>query len=77
MGVGLAVAGLVATGRTGFAVFGAVVLGLTILWRAWMTSCWWIGVRLRSADGHVLVHRASAAFDADARRLFLAASSRR
>jgi hypothetical protein len=42
-----------------------------------MAQCWWFGLRLRRDDGHVLVHRASSAFDADARRLFSAAQRRR
>jgi hypothetical protein len=72
-----AIAGGLIGGRTGFVVFGALVLVATWLWRAWMAWCWWFGLRLRTDDGHVLVHRASSAFDADARQLFVAAQRRR
>jgi hypothetical protein len=75
-GVALVVVGLIG-GRTGFVVFGALVLVATWLWRAWMAWCWWFGLRLRNADGHVLVHRVSSGFDADARRLFSEAQRRR
>jgi len=74
-GAGAGVAGAL-TGRTGLVVLGAVVLAATVLWGAWMSWCWWVGVRLHAADGHILVHRVSAAFDADARRLFVAALRR-
>jgi hypothetical protein len=76
LGISSIVVGLVG-GRTGFVVFGALVLLATTLWRAWMAWCWWFGLRLRDGDGHVLVHRVSAAFDADARRLFADATRRR
>jgi hypothetical protein len=75
-GVFLVVVGLVG-GRTGFAVFGALEIVATLLWRAWMSWLWWFGLRLRAGDGHVLVHRTSSAFDADARRLFADAARRR
>jgi hypothetical protein len=75
IGVGNAVVGLF-TGPPAFVVLGALVLIATVSWRAWMSWCWWVAVRLRSADGHILVHRVSSAFDADARRLFLAAQRR-
>jgi hypothetical protein len=75
-GAGFALAGLVG-GRTGLVVLGSIVVVASWLWRAWMARTWWFGLRLRDGDGHVLVHRASAAFDADARKLFVDAQRRR
>lgn len=75
IGVGLVVAGAL-TGQTRFVGLGAFVLVATVGWHAWMSWCWWVGVRLRAADGHILVHRVAASFDADARRLFVSGQRR-
>jgi hypothetical protein len=58
-------------GGTPLAVFGVVVMALAALLRARAHSGFWVSAELRPAAGHVIVHRAHPAFDAEARTLFL------
>ncbi|MFT3851283.1 MAG: hypothetical protein QM733_00855 [Ilumatobacteraceae bacterium] len=74
--VGIGLGGLLGD-HPGFGVFGGIVVVLAWLGRVLAAWRCWFGVRFRHDRGQVLVHRASAAFDADARRLFVAAQSRR
>lgn len=74
--VGIALGGLLGD-HPGFAVFGGIVVVLAWLGRVLTAWRCWFGLRYRHDRGQILVHRASAAFDADARRLFVAAQSRR
>ena len=76
IGAGIAAGGLVG-GRPGFGITGAVVFVAGSALRIWSAWRCWFGLRYRHGRGQVLVHRASAAFDADARRLFTAAQARR
>ena len=76
IGAGIAAGGLVGD-HPGFAVAGAVLFVAATVLRIWSAWRCWFGRRYRHHRGQVLVHRASAAFDADARRLFVAAQVRR
>lgn len=69
LGLGLVIIGIVG-GTVPLIVAGAI---LTLLgWRRRMrvVTAHWVGLRFRSARGEVMVSRASARFDDEARRLF-------
>ena len=72
--IGAAGAGLLAfgigTGATPAIVFGAIFVVVAWVVRVRAVLRWWIGVRYRPARDEVVVTRASAGFDEDARRLF-------
>ena len=59
-----------ATGAAPSIVIGAVLVVAAWLLRARAVVRWWVGVRYRPERDEVVVHRASAGFDDDARRLF-------
>ena len=72
--VGAAGAALVAfgagTGAGAAIVIGAILVTVSWLLRGRAVVRSWVGVRLRPVRDEVVVSRASAGFDADARRLF-------
>ena len=68
-GAALVVVGA-ATGATPSIVIGALLVVAAWLLRARAVVRWWVGVRYRPERDDVVVHRASAGFDDDARRLF-------
>jgi hypothetical protein len=52
-------------------VVGTAVMVMSVLLRARAHSGFWVSAELRPAEGHVIVHSAHSAFDAQARALFL------
>ncbi|MEA3054778.1 MAG: hypothetical protein QOD30_210 [Actinomycetota bacterium] len=58
-------------GGAPLAVFGLVLVVVSALLRARAHSGFWVSAELRPAEGHVVIHRAHADFDDQARDLFL------
>lgn len=59
------------TGGIPLAVLGVVLMVVSALLRARAHSGFWVSAELRPSKGHVVIHRAHADFDAQARDLFL------